>query len=305
MTSVFTAPASAHRVGSKKPPHKLSRPERTELRKQLARQLRRNPTLILNRRFIRKAALAEFRLPMSARLSRSNGQGGYEPSDDQLEIDWDDSVFTWPLAAAGGTFAAPQTTGLAGGFTLEAVFNGGDTTGYGELGATETVVGGGITMRSDPFTISEFGTACATGPQLATDPAAQVTLTSAGPRYGVMNLFSNEFRGTLSLRMSFAGSIASSCGAPPELTPPVDNSLAPPMPIRFNGKFTISPAITPDGKIRFGKITIDDAVTPQLSTFAFVRSCTDVAPPCNPQQFPARLKLKKLTAEVLLGDVLP
>ena len=91
----------------------------------------------------------------------------------------------------------------------------------------------------------------------------------------------------------------------PETTPVVDNGSAPPMPVRFNGHFTISPSITPDGKMRFGKISLDDAVSPQLSTFAFVRACTEVPAPCNPQPFPARLKLKKLTAEVLLGDIFP
>jgi hypothetical protein len=122
-----------------------------------------------------------------------------------------------------------------------------------------------------------------------------------------MNLFSQEVRGTLSLRMTFAASRTDTCGATPGLTEIVDNSSAPPIPVRFSGKFTISPAITPDGKLRFGKITIDDSVTPQLSTFGFVRSCTQQPAginPCAPQQFPARFKLKRLTADVLLGDVL-
>jgi hypothetical protein len=76
------------------------------------------------------------------------------------------------------------------------------------------------------------------------------------------------------------------------------------MPIRFDGKFRTSPAITADGHVRFGEITIDDSVTPQLSTFAYVRTCTG-ALTCDPEQFPARLKLKKLSAEVLLGDIGP
>jgi hypothetical protein len=300
-----TSIADAATPATKKPAHELSRREKARLRKTLARQLRRNPSVILKRSFIRKAALVEFHLPMSVRLSPSDGQGGFQPSDDQLEIDWDDSAFSWPLAAAGGITAAPQVVSLSGGFTLDAVFGGGDTTGYGELGATETLMGGAIAMHSGSFTISEFEPACPSGPQLATDPGAQVSITSAGARFGVLNLFSDEIRGTLSLRMSFASNVAASCGATPQLTPVVDNTMAAPMPVRLDGKFVISPAITPDGDMRFGKITIDDAVDPQLSTFAFVRACTDLTPTCAPQQFPARLKLKKLTAEVLLGRVLP
>jgi hypothetical protein len=282
----------------------MSKKERARLRKTLSRQIRRNPNLILNRSFVRKATLAEFQLPMSVRLSRADGQGGYEASDDALEIDWDDSAFTWPLEAADGMMAAPQTVAISGSFSVDAVFGGGDTTGYGEPGATETLLGREVSMQADPFTISEFASACPSGPQLAVTPNQQVSLTAATSRYGVMNFFSPEFRGTLALRMTFASSLASSCGATPQTTPAVDNTSAPPVPVRFDGKFLVSPAITPDGKLRFGKITIDDAVTAQPSTFAFVRACTELAPTCNPQTFPARVKLKKLTAEVLVGRVI-
>lgn len=294
------ADASAHRGA--KHTHRLSAQERTRIRKSLARELRRNPASVFTKSFIRKADLVEFHLPMTVRLDKSDGQGGFLPSDDQMEIDWDDSVFTWPLT--GGALAAPQTVNLTGGFTMEGIFNGGDTSGYGVPGATETIVGGGITMASDPFTISEFATSCSSGPQLTTDPASQVSISSAGSRYGLMNPFSQEIQGTLSLHMTFASSVASTCGATPALTPAVDNSSAPPMPLRFDGTFRISPGFTPDGKMRFGKITIDDAVTAQLSTFAYVRACTD-ATNCTPEQFPGRLKLKKMTADVLLGDVFP
>jgi hypothetical protein len=105
--------------------------------------------------------------------------------------------------------------------------------------------------------------------------------------------------------MSFLSNRAANCGDTPVPTAVVDNATAPPMPLRFSGKFAISPSVTADGKLRFGKITIDDSVTPQLTTFAFVRSCTGPLGNCDPKSFPARLKLKKLTAEVLLGDVFP
>jgi hypothetical protein len=73
------------------------------------------------------------------------------------------------------------------------------------------------------------------------------------------------------------------------------------MPVRFSGKFQMSPAITADGKTRVGKITIDDTLAPQIANFAYVRACTN-ALTCDPMSFPARLKLKRMTAEVLLGD---
>jgi hypothetical protein len=280
---------------------KLSAAERAHLRKTLLRQLRKQPSLALSRTFLKKAQLAEMHVPLSVRLSKSNGAGGYEPSDDLIQITWDDSAFAWPLTA--GTLAAPQTVLVGGNFTMEGIFGGGETSGYGELGTTETVVGGAINMHSDPFTVSEFATPCPDGPQLTTDPANQVVITSAGARFGIMNLFSGSFRGTLSLRMAFRGKIAASCGATPALTPAVDNSTAPPIPLRLDGKMSISPGITGDGKMRFAKITIDDAVVPQLSSFAFIRSCTGTVT-CDPQSFPARVKVEKVTAELLLGDVL-
>jgi hypothetical protein len=305
LTAIAVAICLAPAASSAAPPkqQKLSAAQKAQIRKQLAREVRKNPAVVMKRSFIRKAAASEFRLPFSVRLRRSDGNGGFEPSDDQLEIAWDDAATTWPLGA--GALPPAQDVLLSGGFTLEAAFGGGDATGYGELGATETIVGRGVSMTSGPFAISDFASPCLSGPQLVADPATPVAITSAGSRFGVMNLFSREIRGTLSLRMTFKAQRALNCGDPPFLTDPVDNTSAAPMPVRFDGKVTVSPAITPDGKLRFGKITIDDAVTPQLSTFAYVRSCTQAPPNCDPQQFPARLKFKKVTAELLLGDVLP
>jgi hypothetical protein len=250
---------------------------------------------------MRQASIVDFRLPLTVRLSRSNGLGGYEPSDDTLEITWDDSVVPWPLA--GGAPAAVQTTSLSGRFTMEAGF-GGDASGYGELGALETVQGRGLSMTATPFTISQFFTNCIAGPQLVTAPAQPVVISSAGFRFGLLNLFSRRVRGSLALRMTFPAAVTPTCGGIPAATPTVDNTTAPSMPLRYDGTFRMSPSITADGKIRFGRITVDDAVTPQTSTFAYVRSCTGTAT-CDPKQFPARLKLKTLTAEVLLGDLGP
>jgi hypothetical protein len=293
--STFVATASAK--APKK--QKLSNKERKKLRRELSAQLRKQPADLFKKSFLKKADLVDFQLPLTVRLDTSNGQGGWLPSDDQLEVDWDDSTSVWPLT--GGTLPASQLTYLSGNFTMQASF-GSDATGYGELGAMETVQGNAISMKADPFTISDFDPTCSSGPQLAGDPANKIVVSSAGPRYGVMNMFSQQFRGSLSLRMTFASQAQDTCGGTTALTPTVDNSNAPPMPVRLDGKFYVSPAITSDGKMRFGKIVVDDSVSPQTSTFAFVRSCTGTLT-CDPQEFPARLKVKKLTADVLLGDI--
>jgi hypothetical protein len=271
---------------------------RARIRRDLARQLRRNPTLIYKRSFVKKASLVDFRLPLTVRLT--DGSGSLDPTDAALEIQWDDSVIPWP---AFGVPAATQTTSLKGSFSLEASW-GDDASGYGEPGTMETVQGRALSMTATPFSIADFNPFCVDGPQLQTAPGPPVLISSAGFRYGLLNPFTQRFRGSLSLRMTFAAGDTSTCGGAPVITQTVDNSSAPAMPIRFDGTFRTSPAITADGHVRFGEITIDDSVTPQLSTFAYVRTCTGTLT-CAPEQFPARLKLKKLTAEVLLGDVGP
>ena len=278
---------------------KLSKKARAKLRRQLSAEVRKHPTRVFSKSFVKKADLVNFKLPLTVRIDSLDGQGGVLPSDDQLEVSYDDSVTPWPLA--GGTMPAAQTTFLNGEFTMEASF-GDDASGYGELGALETFNGNAIDMTADPFSISEFDPTCGSGPQLTADPAHKIVVTSAGPRYGLMNLFSQEFRGSLSLRMTFASQTQDTCGGTLALTPTVDNSTAPPMPVSMTGKFYVSPALTADGQMRFGKIVVDDSVTPQRSTFAYVRSCTNTLA-CDPMLFPARLKIKKLTADVLLGDI--
>lgn len=278
---------------------RLTAEKRRAIQRRLSREVRRNPSIVTRKAWVRKAALVNYVLPMTVRLSRPDGLGGFEPSDDELEITWDDGANPWPLS--GGAPAAAQTVMLNGRFTMEASF-GDDASGYGELGAMETIVGGGVFLTATPFTISEFDPLCGSGPQLVVDPSSNVAISSAGRRYGVLNLFTGDVRGSLSLRMTSTTVATDGCGGPAGTPSTVDNSAAVPMPLRFNGTFAISPGITPDGRLRLGKMAIDDAVTPQLSTFALIRACSGVLT-CDPLAFPSRLKLKRLTAEVLIGGV--
>lgn len=292
--------AAQKRVTGKVKAHKLSPKQKAAQRRALKRQLKRNPMLATRPGFLRKAALVDLRVPFTVRLNPADGSGSFAASDDQLEITWNDDTNPWPLG--GGAPAGPQLATLSGSFTMEARWDG-DTSGVGEPGSVETVQGGRATMSSSPLAISDFDPACNLGPQLTTDPASAIALTSGGPRYGLMNLFSRTFRGTLALRMTnFSSALAGSCGGAAASTPVIDNSGWLPMPIRLDGEMQASPSLTADGKLRFAKINIDDAVTPQDSTFAYLRACTGLVS-CDPMQFAARLKIKKLTAEVLLGDV--
>jgi hypothetical protein len=267
---------------------------RARLRRELARQVQRDPTVVLERQFLKKADIVNFRLPLTVRLT--DGLGNLNTAADQLEIAWDDSVTPWP---PGSVAPATQSVALTGQFAMELSY-GDDAAGYGEVGALEARQGSVIRMQATAFDIADFPS-CLSGPQIGVD--GTVNISSAGARYGLLNPFSQRFRGSLYFRMSFASRIATSCGGGYTTTSVVDNSNAAPMPVRFDGTFRTSPAVTADGHVRFGQIVIDDAVTPQTSTFAYVRACTDTSPTCNPTQFPARLKLKTLYAEVLLGDI--
>ena len=292
---------SAHAAKAKKNAHakkRLDKRAKARIRKQLQRELRRKPGSVFQRNFLKRASLVDFKLPLTIRLNRvADATGVPEASDDQIEITWDDSVVPWPLA--GGMVGSTQISNLDGQFTVESSFS--DSEGYGELGAMETILGGNIQMTATPFAISDFMGGCPSNPQLEVAPNTLVNVTSTGAKYGLMNLFSGDFRGSLGLRMTFSGQSWSGCGGTPTPTDTVDNSTAVQMPLRFQGNVRVSPAITADGKTRLGVLTVDDSVTPQTSTFAYVRACTGSSP-CAPMQFPARLKVKKLRAEVLLGD---
>jgi hypothetical protein len=73
------------------------------------------------------------------------------------------------------------------------------------------------------------------------------------------------------------------------------------VPISFDATFKISPAVTADGKLRLGVLTVPVGST-QPTTFARITMCVDEAATCTTRAFPARLKLLQLNAEVLVGD---
>src|SRR4051794_33770986 len=155
-------------AANKAPAHKkLTKKERAKLQRQLRAELRRSPTKVFSKAFLKKADLVDFKLPLTVRLDASDGQGGFLPSDDELELDWDDSASTWPLA--GGAMPAPEITHLSGIFSLEASF-GSDATGYGGLGALGTIDGGAGGGKGGPVTISQVDPPFAAGPPPALGP---------------------------------------------------------------------------------------------------------------------------------------
>ena len=205
---------------------------------------------------------------------------------------------------------------------------GADTSGYGAVGVSETMQGKAVSLEGTSFPISDFDPACASGAALEASTRRAlpgpsdvpgVAIASAGSRYGLIDLFRGTIRGSLNLHMSFRSAVRAACGGAATTTKLIDPgggvSPAPPMPVAYDGRFKISPAITADGRLRIGTMTIDDVQQPQADTFAYVASCT--APYGTPDDsscfpgdgdgalFPARVKLLKLTAELIVGSNAP
>ena len=334
-----TARAAAKRSISAKKHVKRPLTERQKAaeRKRLRAMLRKNPRLALSKSFLRRASFVDYSMPLTVRLNPARPFGGSPGPDDQLEIAWNTDTQSWPLPTTSYAPSPVQTVSLGGRFSLEWRF-GADATGYTTLGTSEALVGAKTEMIASPLSplttvpISDFADppACAATDQpalAATDHqdgvnfAPGMRISSAGVRYGTINPFGGQIRGNLNLYFSFRSLVRGTCGGAQELTKlvmpapggdPTAPGAARPVPVSFLGEVTLSPAITNDGQLQLGKIVIDDTVIPQESSFGQIYSCTlpDPTPPsgtCAPgdgdaQPFPARVKIKRLTAQLLIGD---
>src|SRR3954447_10621710 len=273
---------------------------------QRASQSFKQPTLTLKskvRSKLRRAAAEGDVLPFTLRLRRPY-EGG--PGDDVVALTWDDAATPWPLE---GTAPAPgeASTHLDGALTYEWDYSA-DTTGYATQGTVETNIGGGVSLTGTGFPIAApAGASCSA---LAALDATGVSFTPAGARFGMLNPFSGEVSGTLGLRTTIR-TRAVPCGGDPAPAPPAlarTAAPAPPLPVAFNGRFTMSPAITSDGRIRVGILRVNDsAQSPQRTTFGFVHACADpaAADGCDRRAFPVRTKIVSFSAEGLVGDAMP
>jgi hypothetical protein len=281
-------------------------------RKRLARELRHNPKALLKPSFIRKAQIAEFDLPVTVRLNKSNDQ-----TLTALSLQWSPAVFApWPSAPAEQPVSPDPSTPdtvtsqLTGTFTMVIHFNR-DTSGYGGLGTLETTQGAAVAMSGSAFPISDFATPCAP-PQTAlqvyqpSPDVPPVAFVSGGATSGILNLFNGRVAGELHLIAKLASTRVTACGATPFNTQ-VDSGGAVPLVVTYDGDLHVSPSITPDGHMRFGVITITAA---QQSSFGYVHSCTvdpsTVTAPadqCVDAAYPLRLSFQKLTGEIVLGAI--
>ena len=280
---------------------------KAKARRELRRQVRANPAVVLRRGFIHKAQDNELEIPAVVRLTPP----GAVPAD-TLEVTGDTSVHPWPQVQQPSPVSQPppaQVTTLDGSFGMQLAF-GGVADGYGVLGAVETTQGQFAAMSATPFDISEFAPSCSTMDNpctgtvqpCATQPelrATSVVLNSAGTGHGLLELFGGRFRGTLYLRAMVATQRQSTCGSGLVATAGTTNDAAR-LPVSVDGDFRINPALTADGFMRLGVIRVVDPDA-QRSNFALLHACTGFSL-CDERSYPLRLRVQSFTAEVLIGS---
>lgn len=294
-------------------------------RRALTRALKRNPRKALRQRtFLRRAAIAGLRIPVTVRLREGTTLG----------VTW--APMRFPLD--GGLFPAPageQTLDLAGSFPMVIDFQAGP--GYGGAGNLQARSGpGGSITAAGPLVIAEQAGCGLPAPAFVeaattTTGGAPILASAATQTWVDLNPFTGLSDGYLDLKVSVRsrvlGSAACDPGPAADYDVPVTTSDTDPwnapVRLRWDGSFRIAPAITPDGSIRFGKITVDGAVRPQGATTGNLWGCAaeaaitgaglPLATPCTavgaplaetvgPAPFPAALVVKTLSADILLGD---
>jgi hypothetical protein len=303
------APVRAHAAK----PHKLNKHQKAVARKRLRRAIRHNPQKALGRNFLRKAQDSDLTLPLTLRLKRS----GAGDVDDELGIQWNAETFPWPFGFAELQSAIDGTPAggvipLDGTSSLEAQF-GNDVSGYAGPGVVEALAGGRVAFDSGTIApaipVSDYSTADDNNVPRCKAPTVQlsnVTFGTGRRTQSLLHLFGGTARVTLHVRVGTTTQVAGDCFGGFGSTPNVHAAAAsdPIVPIAFDATFKISPAVTADGKLRLGLLTVPAGST-QPTTFARITMCVDETtdPGCTTKQFPARLGVLRLSAEVLVGDI--
>jgi hypothetical protein len=303
------AAAAVPPAGAKPPRHHtLTKAQKQRAIAHLRKKVRKTPKLLFSRAFAREASLIGFNLPLTLRLVDPTGSG----TANQLEINWSNATFAEP---SGFSLLQPPTNPtvvtLSGSLPMVLDF-GADMSGYGILGLVASKIMPARGFTATPFPIASYlvpASGC-TDSTLAVQPAspseASVSLVPSEVTNGYLGMFDGHTRGVIHFQSSFASQIVSTCGGSPQVEATATSPLTssdPPIPIRYDGRFTVTPAIK-DGVSRFGRLIIDNNTTPQDASFAQIFSCTNALPgDCNRQPFPAFVRLLHLDADLLLGDV--
>jgi hypothetical protein len=242
-------------------------------------------------------------VPITIRLNTPVDQNSANTaSDDQIRIAFDPAP-TDP-ALPGGVTPTTVTSTLDGAWSGVLRFSA-DTAGYPGDGVVElgfrqialTGTGFNLIEAADP-------SSCVDGPALLST-APQIDINTGLRSQGYVNIFQNTFDIALHTQFSFGSLRRDDCtSATFAPTSTMTGELRPPLPLRLTGVFRISPALTADGQVRFGKLTLRGI---QSDSHVEVHTCTD-APPmtiaCPPDsKLTGRLVASQFTADLLLGNL--
>lgn len=278
---------------------RVSAKVRAEKRRQLLRTVRKHPTVVTKRWFVKRALLYGVDVPVTIRLTPAVDQAGTPAAldDDAIRISLgsDPTAAPLPLGVAAGNVDSTLKGRI--GATLR--FSQ-DTSGYGQLGTVELGFSG----------INLTGTAVDLVDDAA-DPTCTLMRTGSPMTIGMgtgsqgyVNLLGGNFSLDLHLAFAFASETRSSCADPFTTTSLMDGSGRPPLPMRIDGKFRISPALTADGRVRLGKFAMSGT---QADSFVRLHTCTAAPPPaCDStadSELDGRLTTTSFNAEMLVGNV--
>jgi hypothetical protein len=262
--------------------------------------MRRNPRVVTRRWFLKRASLFGVDLPVTFRLTPVVDQAGTPAAvdDDTIQISLGSDPTTAPLPT--GVAAGDVTSTVKGRIAGSLRFSQ-DPAGYGQIGAVELGFGqmdltaSGIDLVNDanPATCTLLST---NGP---------ISIGDAPGSQGFVNLFGGTFSIDLHTAFSFTSLTRSLCTDPFTTTALMDGVGRPPLPIRIDGAFRLSPALTADGRVRLGKLTAAGA---QHDSYVQVHTCTAAPPPspCAPASdgvLPGRLLTTSFSAELLVGNI--
>ena len=294
--------------------------------------MRRNPRAALKRSFLKRASIVNFKLPLTVRLRAG---AALEVTFLPIRRPLDTLVFPAPTET--------QTLPLSGQFAMEMDF--GASSSVGGFGSFPSRSGHYVSLTSPgALRFADFAD-CADPPPIPRPafvertPGTDITTTSGGLTWTLLNPFSAEAEGDLYIKLNLQSRVRRSdatCGTPGDVAdfnlpaaPAGTEPWAQPLRIAWSGFFRIAPAVTERGSLRLGKITATEPAQPQPLTTGNIWACAPTSvlmgstvPPGNACQetsaplappmesvgaapFPVQLKLTSFDADVLIGDVPP
>jgi hypothetical protein len=279
--------------------------KRVQERKRLVRALKRNPRVATRSWFLRKAALFGLDLPIAIRLSPAINQAGDPDIADvdqiELQLGTDPTAAPVPVGVAAGDVQSTIDGSVTGALRFSQ-----DPAGYGQLGTVELGFGS-VQMTGTGFDLVHDAAPGGCGDPALLRSVGPIQITSGGTgSQGFVNFFTGSFSMSVHTSFQFASETRTVCTDPYVTTALMDGAGRPPLPIRLDGAFRVSPAITADGRVRLGKLAITGV---QADSFVKVHSCVTAPPPATcalgtDGVMNGRLVATAFNAELLIGATL-